>query len=46
MDTGKNEVAAKIFPVYADVAGKLPSAPLDLSERQNDRPLTVLVPVH
>ena len=31
MNTGKNEVAAKIFRVYADVGGKLPSAPLDLS---------------
>ena len=31
MDTGKNEVAAKIFRVYADVVGKLPSVVLDLS---------------
>ena len=31
MDTGENEVAAKILRVYADVVGKLPSAPLDLS---------------
>ena len=31
MDTGKNEVAAKIFRVYADLVGKLPSVVFDLS---------------
>ena len=31
MDIGKNKVGAKIFGVYADVVGKLPSVVLDLS---------------
>ena len=37
MDTGKNEVAAKIFRVYAGVVGKLPSVVLDLSRMAFER---------
>ena len=50
MDTGKNEVAAKIFPVYADVVGKLPSAPLDhtaymLAKASFSKPFTLFFSV-